>query len=82
MKKLTMYDNLLTGPIPDSIEDMVSLIEVRLQHNQLTGPVPRGIAELPQLDFVAISRNQLTGENPIVFLGHLMHLFLDRNNFD
>ncbi|GAX78741.1 hypothetical protein CEUSTIGMA_g6178.t1 [Chlamydomonas eustigma] len=43
---LDLSDNMVTGPIPDTIRDTVSLLSLNLFNNTLTGLIPSGITTI------------------------------------
>ncbi|KAH6557308.1 hypothetical protein KP509_1Z122000 [Ceratopteris richardii] len=65
LQRLLLYDNDLTGEIPDSWKGMTSLIEFRLRDNSLSGSVPSWFAELFKAGaWVDFTCNYLTGPYP------------------
>ncbi|KAH6559033.1 hypothetical protein KP509_1Z031300 [Ceratopteris richardii] len=65
--QLHLYNNELTGPIPDSWKGMTSLQDFRLMNNYLTGPVPSWISQLPKLNNLSdFSCNYFKGTAPSV----------------
>ncbi|GKC32833.1 leucine-rich repeat protein [Tanacetum coccineum] len=78
LRGLSLSDNELTRPIPESLKRLRFLEELDLSDNQLTGPVPTFIGELTQL---VLSGNHLNGSIPESFgsLTALTHLDLSVN---
>ncbi|KAH7280431.1 hypothetical protein KP509_37G067000 [Ceratopteris richardii] len=65
LQRLLLYENYLTGKIPDSWKGMISLKEFRLRDNRLSGPVPSWFAQLAEVDArVDFTCNYLTGPYP------------------
>ena len=54
----------ITGPIPDSIGNLVNLQHLNLNHKSLTGPLPQSIGHLHELQTLHISNNKLSGSIP------------------
>ncbi|KAH7302342.1 hypothetical protein KP509_23G068300 [Ceratopteris richardii] len=67
LERLTLYNNELTGLIPDSWKTMTRLTEFRFKYNYLSGPVPSWILQLPNDTNVDLSCNYLNGTAPSVF---------------
>ncbi|KAH7302336.1 hypothetical protein KP509_23G068000 [Ceratopteris richardii] len=68
LQQLSLYNNKLTGPIPDSWKGMTSLDQFRLKNNYLSGPVPSWISQLANASDVDFVCNYLTGTVPSVFV--------------
>ncbi|PON84843.1 LRR domain containing protein [Trema orientale] len=76
--ELSLVDNLLTGPIPDSLHLLQKLRTFDLSQNRLNGTLPTSIGQLPSLYFIDVSSNYLTGVvNETHFLKHTELRFLD-----
>jgi len=81
--KLSLSNNRLTGPIPDSIGDLTYLETLYLHGNALSGVIPSSIGNLTALTKINLSQNQLTGTIPSELgnITQLIELFLDYNQF-
>ena len=73
--------NYLSGSIPSSYSNMISLGQLYLTNNLLTGPLPEYIGDLQYLQFVDFSVNLFTGTIPgsMAQLEYLIELFLNNN---
>jgi hypothetical protein len=67
LQSLDLYDNQLTGPIPESIGNLVLLQLLNIRNNQLTGSIPDSIGNLMLLEYLYMSNNQLSGDIPDSF---------------
>jgi len=70
---LNLYENQLTGPIPQSIGNLDNLLRLDLHENRLTGPIPQSIGNLVNLKKLCLSFNELTGPVPET-IGNLVNL--------
>ncbi|XP_034926919.1 uncharacterized protein [Populus alba] len=61
---LDLYENQLSGSIPQEIRLLESLNQLNLGSNVLTGKIPYSIGKLRNLSFLALARNQLSGPIP------------------
>ena len=70
---LQLYNNGLTGPIPEALRRLPHLEHLELHFNDLTGPVPAWLATLPSLRQLWLNSNRLSGPLPAALprLGHL-----------
>src|SRR6266498_4125914 len=66
--------NNLTGSLPSSLSDLISLNHLELQKNQLIGSIPSSLGNLTNLGFIELADNQLSGGIPSS-LGNLTGLF-------
>ena len=64
LQELVLYDNQLTGSIPDTIGQLINLQVLYLFNNQLTGSIPDTIGQLINLQQLYLYNNQLTGSIP------------------
>ena len=81
LERLSLYDNGLTGSVPDWLGNLTKLEWLLLDRNELTGPIPEGLGRLSNLEFLLLYDNGLTGSIPD-WLGNLTNLewlLLDRN---
>lgn len=63
--KLNLSGNRITNEfISDSLEQMVSLSELRLEANELSGPLPATFFNHPQLKTLVLGENQYSGTLP------------------
>ena len=78
---LYLYNNQLTGSIPDSLGNLANLTRLDLDHNQLTGSIPDSLGNLANLTRLDLDNNQLTGSIPdsLGNLANLTYLDLDHN---
>lgn len=81
LKVLSMGENLLTGDIPESLNNLVHLKVLNLKTNQLTGNIPASIGLFLDLEDLELSTNKLTGILPSNWanLKQLKILYLHRN---
>ncbi|EPS68163.1 hypothetical protein M569_06603, partial [Genlisea aurea] len=63
LTRLWLHGNQFTGPIPDSIGNLTSLRELKLNRNHLLGLIPTGLASL-NLQVLDLSNNLLMGSIP------------------
>ncbi len=61
---LWLYDDSLSGEIPESIGKLTFLDTLNLSYNQLTGKLPKSIGRLAHLNWLYIYWNQLSGVMP------------------
>ncbi|KAF5725406.1 LRR receptor-like serine/threonine-protein kinase RPK2 [Tripterygium wilfordii] len=77
LKLLDASRNQITGPIPPSFGEFISLTGLNLSWNPLQGHIPTSLGQLSGLTFLSLSGNSLTGSIPSS-LGQLHWLeFLD-----
>ncbi|KAF5735600.1 hypothetical protein HS088_TW15G01109 [Tripterygium wilfordii] len=77
LKLLDASRNQISGPIPPSFGELLSLTGLNLSWNPLTGHIPTSLSQLSGLKFLSLSGNSLTGSIPSS-LGQLHWLeFLD-----
>ncbi|PRP89561.1 putative leucine-rich repeat receptor-like protein kinase [Planoprotostelium fungivorum] len=62
---LNLGDNLLTGNIPDSFNNLTSVQTLILSDNSLAGQIPSWLLELPALTTLDLSFNNFSGGLPI-----------------
>ncbi|KAK6123979.1 hypothetical protein DH2020_042324 [Rehmannia glutinosa] len=79
LEYFSVYSNLLSGEIPQSIGECSRLQTLLLQFNQFTGPVPKQIGNLSMLVDLYLGDNNFKGEIPgeIGELHNLEYLTLD-----
>ena len=77
LKRLSLRNNELTGPIPPWLADRKQLTSLDLHGNKLTGAIPRWLGSLIELETLTMGGSQLTGPIPSE-LGNLAELkYLD-----
>ncbi len=59
LKELYLYDNQLTGIIPDELGNLTLLQKLYLDRNKLTGVLPVEIQKLSHLQILRIDNNEL-----------------------
>jgi Leucine-rich repeat (LRR) protein len=79
--ELYLYNNQLSGPIPDSLGNLGSLQMLNLGWNQLNGWIPDTLGNLVNLQELLLNINQLSGWIPdsLANLGNLRLLWLNEN---
>ena len=73
LRRLFLWSNVLTGPIPPELGQLGQLQRLFLNDNSLTGPIPPELGQLAQLQGLYLGDNSLTGPIPPE-LGQLAHL--------
>lgn len=61
LRKLSLHDNVIAGPVPTSLSFLPNLRGVYLFNNRLSGSIPPTIGRSPLLQTLDLSNNQLTG---------------------
>ncbi|KAK4339199.1 hypothetical protein RND71_040661 [Anisodus tanguticus] len=61
---LSLYDNRLTGTLPESLGQLSMLEYFSISNNRLTGTLPESLGQLSMLKYFSISYNRLTGTLP------------------
>ena len=61
---LWLYDDSLSGAIPENIGDLTFLDTLNLSYNQLSGTIPESIGRLSNLNWLYLYLNQLSGVMP------------------
>jgi len=61
---LWLYDDSLSGNIPNSIGNLTYLDTLNLSYNQLSGEIPESIGSLMYLNWLYLYSNQLSGKIP------------------
>ncbi|KAM7268356.1 hypothetical protein ACFE04_010522 [Oxalis oulophora] len=56
--------NLISGPIPPSFGDLLSLIALNLSSNALKGEIPTNLGQIKSLRYLSLAHNNLTGTVP------------------
>ncbi len=78
---LDLFDNALTGSIPEELGSLSNLEVLSLTRNELTGSIPEALESLSNLEVLALGGNALTGPIPeeLGSLSSLEVLYLSRN---
>ncbi|GAB4838124.1 hypothetical protein Ancab_027653 [Ancistrocladus abbreviatus] len=63
--ELQLDDNLIFGPIPPQISNLVNLTLLNLSNNQLNGSIPPDLHRMAKLERLYLSNNSLSGEIPL-----------------
>ncbi|KAI3464362.1 hypothetical protein Pfo_021025 [Paulownia fortunei] len=82
LETLSVFDNLLSGSLPDSIGNLSShLSYLSIARNQLNGSIPSSIGNLPSLTRLNIANNDLEGPIPFAIgkLYKLQEIYLGAN---
>ena len=61
---LDLYDNGLTGEIPDELESLTELEYLDLSSNRVSGEIPGFVADMEKLHTLDLSGNHIDGELP------------------
>lgn len=82
LRKLSLFTNKLTGPLPQSIGKLLKLEELYLQDNSFSGYIPYSIGNLINLERLHLYSNGFTGKIPesITNLTNLVTLCLQDNS--
>jgi hypothetical protein len=64
VEELSLQDNNLIGPIPQSIGNLVNLKNLSLADNELTGPIPETIVNLVNLERLYLKGNHNSRPTP------------------
>lgn len=64
LKQLDFNDNLLTGELPESWKNCLSLQDIRLSNNSISGSLPASWSTLNELETIQAWNNQISGEIP------------------
>ncbi|ESQ54400.1 hypothetical protein EUTSA_v10024311mg [Eutrema salsugineum] len=83
LESLNLFENMLEGPLPQSITRSKTLSELKLFNNRLTGALPSQLGANSPLQYVDLSYNQFSGEIPANLCGEgkLEYLMLIGNLF-
>ncbi|KAH6759957.1 Leucine-rich repeat protein kinase family protein [Perilla frutescens var. frutescens] len=71
----SIYDNRISGSVPEEIAGLVGLTTLNMGSNRLTGNIPASIGTFPRLQSLYLYENRLTGEIPSS-LGNISQLLL------
>ncbi|KAI7730587.1 hypothetical protein M8C21_021471, partial [Ambrosia artemisiifolia] len=64
LRRISLHDNALSGPIPLSLWVLPNLRGVYLFNNRLSGSIPPSLTQSPSLQNLDLSNNQLNGSLP------------------
>ncbi|GAA0166445.1 hypothetical protein LIER_43757 [Lithospermum erythrorhizon] len=83
LEVLSVGINRLSGPIPEYLGNITSLIYLTLENNMFSGEVPASLGKLANLVTLVLNTNNLTGSIPaeLSHLPKLKHIRLSSNNF-
>ena len=56
-----LYDNQLSGTIPEELGNLKSIIDIDLSINRLNGIVPISLGNLSKLEWLSLYNNQFSG---------------------
>ncbi|KAK2420044.1 LRR receptor serine/threonine-protein kinase RPK2 [Trifolium repens] len=73
LKFLDASGNQISGSIPSTLGDSVSLVSLNLSRNRLQGQIPTRLGQMNNLKFLSLSDNHLSGSIP-TGLGNLYSL--------
>ena len=81
-QSLWLSSNNLTGGIPTTLKNLVSLVQLGLENNNLTGGIPTELGDITTLEELRLSNNDLTGSIPssIAQITDLLTFHIDSNN--
>ncbi|KAL3654813.1 hypothetical protein CASFOL_000599 [Castilleja foliolosa] len=65
LRRISLHDNVLVGPVPTSLGSLQSLRGVYLFNNRLSGMIPPSIGNCLNLQTLDLSNNQLIGIIPL-----------------
>ncbi|KAH6810023.1 hypothetical protein C2S51_027806 [Perilla frutescens var. frutescens] len=84
LEYLIVSANRLSGPIPNYLGSIASLVIMSLENNHFSGKVPAELGKLINLEILILSANNLTGKLPaeLYNLKKLRNLELSSNRFD
>lgn len=83
VNNISLFDNNLSGELPEALNMLSELNILSLSNNNLSGTLPEEIGTLSNLTELSLSNNNFTGALPesITNLIKLEILFLDNNEF-
>lgn len=79
---LDLYENNLSGHIPNQINNLTELLHLDLGYNSITDTIPSAISELTKLNSLYLDNNKLNGIIPATLgnMTNLFELYLNNNN--
>ncbi|KAK8592446.1 hypothetical protein V6N13_063024 [Hibiscus sabdariffa] len=83
LENLSVAVNRLSGPIPDYLANITTLLSLSLESNMFSGSIPPSLGKLVNLDKLILNANNLTGELPraLTKLTKLTEFRIGSNNF-
>ncbi|CAL5376596.1 unnamed protein product [Camellia sinensis] len=64
LSSLNLSRNSFSGPIPNTMGNLITLDFLDLSHNNLSGPIPKSLEALSHIQYMNFSCNKLAGEIP------------------
>ncbi|XAR51660.1 Non-specific serine/threonine protein kinase [Bertholletia excelsa] len=64
LKYLDASGNQISGTMPNSLGDLLSLVTLNLSWNKLQGPIPGSLGQISVLKFLSLAGNNLSGSIP------------------
>lgn len=61
---LNLSKNSLTGPLPQEVEALESVVTIDLSHNHLSGSIPESISKCKSLEELFMANNKFSGSIP------------------
>jgi len=74
LQSLNLYENELSGSIPESLGNLSNLLQLGLSTNKLSGRIPNSLGNLKSLQKLYLNTNKLSGTIP-ESLGNLSNLY-------
>ncbi|KAK4347286.1 hypothetical protein RND71_033625 [Anisodus tanguticus] len=83
LEVMAISNNRLSGPVPEFIGNMTSLVKLSLETNLFNGSLPAEIGKLVNLEMLSLIANNFTGEWPVELnnLTKLTELRISSNRF-
>jgi Leucine-rich repeat (LRR) protein len=77
LETLVLYDNTMTGGIPDDIGKLTALRTFDINTNAITGTIPTTLGTMTSLQTLSLFRNDLNGPIPDTIMGLQQLINLD-----
>ena len=77
---IDLSSNNLVGFIPNEMENIINLMDLRLSNNQLSGEIPEALGFLYNLNYLSLENNQLTGCYPHALCKAIIEVLIFTNN--
>ncbi|KAI3744152.1 hypothetical protein L1987_57228 [Smallanthus sonchifolius] len=83
LHNLSLMGNRLSGPFPNVLTRMTTLLDLSLEGNRFSGSLPATIANMKNLQRLVLTSNDFTGELPVALgkLTNLTDMRISDNNF-